>query len=90
MWGPRLVVCLGVPAAKLLAALTPEAAPWRPWPGYVELGRRADRASTGCAVAGVASLPWLSITRQPLCLSAIERRRDAEIIAVAARRPGSS
>jgi len=32
----RVVVCLGVPAAKLLAAITPRVASWRPWPGYVK------------------------------------------------------
>jgi len=67
LFRPRLVVCLGVPAAKLLAAITPAAAAWRPWPGYVELDRRADRVSMGCAVAGSTSLRWLSITRQPWC-----------------------
>jgi len=89
LFRPRLVVCLGVPAAKLLAVLTPKAADWRPWPGYVELDRRADRALTDCAVTGVDFVA-LAVHHPSAVVSAIERKRDAELIALAARGPGSS
>ena len=40
LFSPRLVVCLGVPAAKMLAAITPALDWWRPWPGYAALDQR--------------------------------------------------
>lgn len=34
---PRCVVCLGVPAAKMLGALPDGLGAWHPWPGYQRL-----------------------------------------------------
>jgi len=86
---PRVVVCLGVPAAKLLAAVTPRVASWRPWPGYIELDRRAARAVHGCAVSGV-DFTAVAVHHPSAVLSGHERDRDAELIRFAAEVPGSS
>lgn len=50
---PRCVVCLGLPAAKMLASVTPGLAPWRSWPGYGRLGDGGQLILDG-EVEGVA------------------------------------
>ena len=44
LFDPRLIVCLGVAAAKMLASITDDLEAWRPWPGYTALRpRRMNR-----------------------------------------------
>jgi uracil-DNA glycosylase len=86
LFRPRVVVCLGVPAARLLAAMTPVLAPWRPWPGYGELDRRAGRVVRGCSVAGV-DFASVATHHPSAVLSAVERRRDTQMVALAVQRP---
>lgn len=76
---PRLVVCLGVPAAKLLAAITPGAAEWRPWPGYASLDQRAARRVDACMVADV-DFTAVAVRHPSAVVSADDRRRDAGLI----------
>ncbi len=79
LFRPRLVVCLGVPAAKLLAAITPAAVPWRPWPGYITLDHRGARRVDGCKVAH-AEFNIVAVRHPSAVLSRRDRQADAELI----------
>ncbi|MDQ1359609.1 MAG: hypothetical protein QOG44_3982, partial [Acidimicrobiaceae bacterium] len=83
LFSPRLVVCLGVPAAKMLAAITPALDSWRPWPGYAALDQRAVSGVGGCMVADV-TFKAVAVRHPSAVLSRVQRQRDAELIAGAA------
>lgn len=53
MFRPRAVVCLGVAAAKMLAAITVGLDTWRPWPGYAALSERGEASVRPCSVNDV-------------------------------------
>ncbi len=89
LFRPRVVVCLGVPAARLLADVVPDLTPWRPWPGYNELDRRMARTVDGCKVGGV-DFTSLAVHHPSAVVASRERQRDAGLIAIAARRCGFS
>jgi hypothetical protein len=86
LFSPRLVVCLGVPAAKMLAAITPALDSWRPWPGYAALDQRAVSTVDGCTVADV-TFGAVAVRHPSAVLSRMQRQRDAELIADAASPP---
>lgn len=79
LFRPRLVVCLGVPAAKLLAAITPTAVRWRPWPGYAALDRSGSRRLDHCLVADV-EFTAVAVRHPSAAVSRPNRQRDAELI----------
>ncbi len=83
LFRPRLVVCLGVPAAKLLAAITPAAVQWRPWPGYAALDRRAARRLDHCAVTDV-EFTAVAVRHPSAVVSRHDRQRDAQLVERAA------
>jgi len=83
LFRPRLVVCLGVPAAKLLAAIAPAAGAWRPWPGYTDLDCRAGRRVDRCTVAHV-DFTAVAVRHPSAVVSRLDRRQDAELIERAA------
>ncbi len=86
LFSPRLVVCLGVPAAKFLAAITPALDWWRPWPGYAALDQDAVSSVDGCTVAD-ATFVAVAVRHPSAVVSPVQRQRDAELIAGAARPP---
>lgn len=86
LFRPRVVVCLGVPAAQLLAALAPGVPPWQPWPGYVNLDRRAARLVKGCTVGAVA-FTAVAVHHPSAVVSGPERQRDTDLIAQASNDP---
>jgi hypothetical protein len=86
LFSPRLVVCLGVPAAKMLAAITPALDSWRPWPGFAALDQRAVSSVDGCMVADV-TFGAVAVRHPSAVLSRMQRQRDAELIADAAGPP---
>lgn len=51
---PRLVVSLGTPAARMLAAVTPALEQWLPWPGFAALRGAGRQVVADCEVGGVA------------------------------------
>lgn len=83
LFRPRLVVCLGVPAAKRLAAITPAAVSWRPWPGFSTLDRQGSRRLDHCVVAGV-EFAAVAVQHPSAVVSRLNRQRDAELIERAA------
>lgn len=83
MFRPRTVVCLGVAAAKMLAAITFALDPWQPWPGYAALGERAAASVRRCFVDDVEFIA-VAVRHQSAVVSSEERRRDTDLIARAA------
>jgi hypothetical protein len=82
LFRPRLVVCLAVPAAKMLAAITPALRQWRPWPGYAEVNRRGALSVDRCSAAGVTFVA-VAVRHPSAVLSRADRERDAGRIAAA-------
>jgi hypothetical protein len=87
LFRPRLVVCLGVPAAKRLAAITPALGLWRRWPGYAALERHAGRRVDGCTIARVG-FTAVAVRHPSAVVSRHERHRDTALVESAAQRFG--
>lgn len=51
---PRLIVSLGAPAARMLAAVTPGLEQWAPWPGFAGLRGAGRQVVADCEVGEVA------------------------------------
>ena len=82
LFRPRAAVCLGVPAAKLLASLATGLDAWQPWPGYGLLAAGDQRLVEGCELGG-ATFTAVSVQHPSAVISTAERRLDAELIALA-------
>ena len=82
LFRPRAAVCLGVPAAKLLASLATGLDAWQPWPGYGLLAAADQRLVEGCELGG-ATFTAVSVQHPSAVISNAERRLDAELIALA-------
>jgi hypothetical protein len=72
LFSARLVVWLGVPAAKMLAAITPALDSWRPWPGYAALDQRGVSSVDGCTVADVTFVA-IAVRHPSAVLSRVQR-----------------
>jgi uracil-DNA glycosylase len=83
LFQPRCVVCLGVPAAKMLASLAPALARWRPWPGYAVLQSTGHCILTDCAVQGV-DFNAVAVRHPSAVVSIVQRQEEAELVAEAA------
>lgn len=79
LFRPRAVVCMGVPAARMLATVTQALAPWRPWSGYSTLRRCGDLTLSECRVGDV-SLAAVAVRHPAAVLSAAERALDAAVV----------
>lgn len=86
---PRLVLCLGVPAATMLAAITPALSVWRPWPGYSSLRKADALVIEDCTLAAV-NFVALAVRHPSAAVSSEWRQHDADLIDRAAgpRRSG--
>lgn len=74
MFRPRLIVCLGVPAAL---------GRWRPWPGYAALDQRGGQSVDDCSVAGVTFVA-VAVRHPSAVLAWAEWDGDAALLARAA------
>ena len=83
LFDPRLVVCLGVPAAQMLVAVADGFAPWTPWPGFKRLVAAGDQVRTSCS-AGGRHFTAIAIQHPSAVVSAADRSREAALIASAA------
>lgn len=82
---PRAVVCLGVPAARMLAEVTPTLSAWRPWPGYTSLHRRKLLSVPKCAVGDVQFV-GVAVHHPAAVVSSEDRTIDASLVATATSR----
>lgn len=80
---PRLVVCLGVPAAKMLAAAADGLGAWSPWPGYAQLANSSARTVLNCTFAR-CSFTAVAVPHPSFPLSTPARELDAQLISEAA------
>ena len=80
---PRVVVGLGAPAARLIAAVTPQLHPWRPWPGFLALEKAGAQVVRDCDVSGV-SFNAVAVHHPSAVRSRPQREADAQLIADAA------
>ncbi len=81
LFRPRVVVCLGAPAARLLAEVVSGAECWKPWPGYS--GLQTDE--TQRITVDIAELRFdaLAIRHPSAVVSRLDRRREARLIETA-------
>lgn len=86
LFGPRLVVCLGVPAAKMLASLCDELSRWRPWPGFKSLKAGASGQCVHDVAAGGCMFDAVVVPHPSAVVSNAARADDQALIALAARR----
>jgi hypothetical protein len=84
LFRPRCIVCLGVPAAKMLASITPALAVWRPWPGYGKLAATASRVVPECSVRDM-QFRAVAVQHPSAVISRTDREQDATLIAMATR-----
>ena len=82
LFRPRVVVCLGAPAARLLAEVVSGAESWKPWPGYSGLQINETQRIT----VGISELRFeaLAIRHPSAVVSRSDRRREARLIETAA------
>ncbi len=79
LFRPRAIVCLGVPAATMLASITPALASWRKWPGYTTLHGREQASVPGCDV-GAAEFVAVAVRHPSAVVSTKDRQSDAELL----------
>jgi len=82
LFRPRIVICLGVAAAKMLARITDGLAPWRPWPGYRNLRRLGQEVVTPCHAGGI-TFTAVAVQHPAAVASTTDRERDAAVVAEA-------
>ena len=80
---PRLVVCLGVPAARMLANVAGGLGAWSPWPGYDRLAKASSRTVLDCTHAG-RSFATVAVAHPSAVMSTAARQLDAQLVALAA------
>jgi hypothetical protein len=83
LFEPRVVVCLGVPAAGMLAQITDALSMWQPWPGYRTLRRLERQSITGCRVGGVTFIA-VAVRHPSAVLSKVDREHDVALVTEAA------
>jgi hypothetical protein len=79
---PRCVVCLGVPAAKMLATITERLPIWRPWPGFGKLRAAGAETVRACRI-GSAKFSAVAVSHPSAVVSGVERQRQAALIEAA-------
>lgn len=83
LFDPRLIVCLGVAAAKMLASVTENLTAWTPWPGYRALRSNGLQTVPNCRVNGI-DFGTVAVQHPSAVLSNAQREIEASLIAAAA------
>jgi hypothetical protein len=83
LFQPRCVVCLGVPAAKMLASIASGLSAWRPWPGYRRLGAEELHMVTACSVRQVV-FTAVAVHHPSAVIAQTLRQHEAQLITAAA------
>ena len=82
LFRPACLVCLGVPAAKMLAGVACGLEAWQPWPGYPTLFASSANLVLSCQV-GDARFTAVAVRHPSAVISTAERQIDAACIAKA-------
>ena len=80
LFRPRVVVCLGAPAARLLAQVVMGAETWNPWPGFQELD--AAGAQQIDVKLGEEQFIAVAVRHPSAVVSRHDRYREASLISM--------
>ena len=80
---PRVVVCLGVPAARMLASVASGLGAWSPWPGYAQLANTESRTVHDCTYVG-RPFAAVAVAHPSAVVSTADRQLDTQLISFAA------
>ncbi|TML07481.1 MAG: hypothetical protein E6G39_19655 [Actinobacteria bacterium] len=86
LFNPRLIVCLGVAAAKMLASITDDLEAWRPWPGYTALRSSGGQTVANCRLDDV-EFAAVAVRHPSAVISNTQRQADTALVTAAASAP---
>jgi uracil-DNA glycosylase len=84
LFEPRVIVCLGVPAAKMLASVTNGLEIWRTWPGYRTLRPNGLQTMKECTVGDV-TFTAVAVQHPSAVQSTAERNIETALVTAAVR-----
>ena len=79
LFAPRLVICLGAPAASMLARTASGLNAWKPWPTYKALIDNSSQVVADCR-AGSATFTAIAVKHPSAAAPHADQQRDRQLI----------